>query len=64
MTMTTRVEDQRSTESVEAPNGRNVETLRATQNPALARVARAVEERESASGPENYSRMHHRHNRD
>jgi hypothetical protein len=40
------------------------EKLGTAVNPALARVAQAVQSRDEAGGAENYSRMHHRHNRD
>jgi hypothetical protein len=45
-------------------NGRVSEgQLSASRNPALARLAGAVRERGTTDSPENYSRMHHRHNR-
>lgn len=37
--------------------------LMATRNPALARLAVTLETQGNATLPENYSRMHHRHNR-
>lgn len=37
--------------------------LSRTENPALARLASAVRGRAAGESPENYSRMHHRHNR-
>ena len=43
---------------------RLVKRLREKENPALGRLARAVEANESHKDTVNYSRMHHRHNRD
>ncbi len=37
--------------------------LRNVSNPAFARLARAVEGRNTKSDAVNFSRMHHRHNR-
>lgn len=46
-----------------APNTEVLEKqLQATGNPALDRVAEALRDR-SAEQLENYSKMHHRHNR-
>lgn len=38
-------------------------TLRATANPALERLAEAVANRGRTESTESYSRMHNRHNR-
>jgi hypothetical protein len=40
-----------------------VRRLRAKDNPALKRLAKAVETKQSHQDMVNYSRMHHRHNR-
>jgi hypothetical protein len=45
-------------------NGRLSESqLTGTKNPALARLAGAVRDQSTSDPAENYSRMHHRHNR-
>jgi hypothetical protein len=50
-------------ESLTNPRTLRADTLQASSNPAIARLGKALNERDDQSGIQSYSRTYHRHSR-